>query len=209
MEVGQGQNLARSAKGGGGNLLKKIYAALCPRRTPHKLFLTKFGMLITKWKPKICNKYRFFCYSLLVSYARLGDRGITVQFSARTKNLSLLHSSGAHPISSSKSTRGCVARCKAAGAKIHHPLPSTAEVKNAWSYISTSVSAFLARCLTQGQLYIRNNMNVYSTSFLPSFLSALQLGVSFGLLNNLPQFFSPSEADCLVSEQFSFYGVRL
>jgi hypothetical protein len=48
--------------------------------------------------------------------------------------------------------------------------------------------------------------------------------VSFGLLNNLPPFFSslhlsspsfhfqsihPSEADCLVSEQFSFYGVRL
>jgi hypothetical protein len=43
---------------------------------------------------------------------------------------------------------------------------------------------------------------------LPSFLSALQLGVSFGLLNNLPPFFSPSEAD-VVSEQFSFYGVRL
>jgi hypothetical protein len=43
----------------------------------------------------------------------------------------------------------------------------------------------------------------------PSFLSALQLGVSFGLLNNLPPFFSPSEADYVVSEQFSFYGVRL
>jgi hypothetical protein len=44
---------------------------------------------------------------------------------------------------------------------------------------------------------------------LPSFLSALQLGVSFGLLNNLPPFFSPSEADYVVCEQFSFYGVRL
>jgi hypothetical protein len=43
----------------------------------------------------------------------------------------------------------------------------------------------------------------------PSFLSALQLRVSFGLLNNLPPFFSPAEADYLVSEQFSFYGVRL
>jgi hypothetical protein len=42
-------------------------------------------------------------------------------------------------------------------------------------------------------------------SFLPSFPSGLQLRVSFGLLNNLPP---PSEADCLVSEQFSFYGVR-
>jgi hypothetical protein len=45
--------------------------------------------------------------------------------------------------------------------------------------------------------------------FLPSLLSALQLGVSFGLLNNQPPFFSPSEADYLVPEQFSFYGVRL
>jgi hypothetical protein len=42
-----------------------------------------------------------------------------------------------------------------------------------------------------------------------SFFSALQLGVSFDLLNNLPPFFSPSEADYVVSEQFSFCGVRL
>jgi hypothetical protein len=33
--------------------------------------------------------------------------------------------------------------------------------------------------------------------------------VSFGLLNNLLPFFSPSETDYLVSEQFNFYGVRL
>jgi hypothetical protein len=46
-------------------------------------------------------------------------------------------------------------------------------------------------------------------SFLPSFLLALQLRVGFGLLNNLPPFFSPSEADYVVSEQFSFYSVRL
>jgi hypothetical protein len=72
-----------------------------------------------------------------------------------------------------------------------------------------------------------------------SFSSALQLRVSFGLLNNAPPFFSvlqlsspsfhfrfmeiiiylhlrlcrfpfhPPEADYLVSEKFSFYGVRL
>jgi hypothetical protein len=52
-------------------------------------------------------------------------------------------------------------------------------------------------------------MHVMGNSFFPSFLSALQLGVSFGLLNNLPPFFSPSEADYVFSEQFSFYGVRL
>jgi hypothetical protein len=44
---------------------------------------------------------------------------------------------------------------------------------------------------------------------LPSFLSVLELGVSFGLLNKLPPFFSPSKADYVVSEQFSFYSVRL
>jgi hypothetical protein len=51
--------------------------------------------------------------------------------------------------------------------------------------------------------FILNN-----TFLLPSLLSALQLRVSFGLLNNLPPFFSPSEADYVVSEQFSFYGMR-
>jgi hypothetical protein len=62
--------------------------------------------------------------------------------------------------------------------------------------------------------------------YLPFFPLALQLRVSFGLLNNQPPFFSvhlssrsfadvdflsihPSEADFLVSEHFSFYGVRL
>jgi hypothetical protein len=47
---------------------------------------------------------------------------------------------------------------------------------------------------------------------IPSFPSALQLRVSFGLLNNLPPFFCilhQSETDCLIYEQFSFYGVRL
>jgi hypothetical protein len=41
-------------------------------------------------------------------------------------------------------------------------------------------------------------------SYIPSFLSALQLGVSFGLLNNLPPFFSPSEADDVASHQLIF-----
>jgi hypothetical protein len=86
-----------------------------------------------------------------------------------------------------------------------------------------------------------------SVTSIPSFPSALQLRVSFGLLNTQPPFlsvlhlfrrrsvgwyneevrrmwieevvahlfslishsFNPSEADYLVAEQFSFYGVRL
>jgi hypothetical protein len=50
-------------------------------------------------------------------------------------------------------------------------------------------------------------VNYCNISFLLS--SALQLVVSFGLLNNLPPFFSPSEADYLVSEQFGFVGLTL
>jgi hypothetical protein len=49
------------------------------------------------------------------------------------------------------------------------------------------------------------NSIIYSVQFLPSFPPALQLRVSFGILNNR----SPSKSDCLVSEQFNFYGVRL
>jgi hypothetical protein len=50
---------------------------------------------------------------------------------------------------------------------------------------------------------------IYPLILLPSFPSALELRVSFGLLNNLPLFSSPSEAECLISGQFSLYGVRI
>jgi hypothetical protein len=56
---------------------------------------------------------------------------------------------------------------------------------------------------------MKTNFLLEQAESYPSFLLALQLGVSFGLLNNLPPFFSPSEADYVVSEQFAFYGVRL
>jgi hypothetical protein len=61
-------------------------------------------------------------------------------------------------------------------------------------------------------------------NLVPSFPSALQLRVSFGLLKNLPPLFSILhqlglqvflvvyiflEADYLVSQQFNFHGVRL
>jgi hypothetical protein len=71
-------------------------------------------------------------------------------------------------------------------------------------------------------LWYFSNPHIVIIIIFPSFLSALQLRVSFGLLNNLPPFFilhlsspslhfhfNPSEADYLVSEQFNFYGVRL
>jgi hypothetical protein len=56
----------------------------------------------------------------------------------------------------------------------------------------------------------RQCSKIYSTLLeFASFPSALQLRVSFGLVDNLPPFLLYSEVDCLVSEQFSFYGMRL
>jgi hypothetical protein len=56
---------------------------------------------------------------------------------------------------------------------------------------------------------ISDSIQIQFNEFPPSFPSALQLRVTFGLLNNLPPFFCPSEADCQVFEQFYFYGVKL
>jgi hypothetical protein len=61
-------------------------------------------------------------------------------------------------------------------------------------------------------LFILQNSNTNSSyAFLEDlsfFPSSLQLVLSFGLLN-IASSLLYSEADCLVSEQFSFYGVRL
>jgi hypothetical protein len=57
-------------------------------------------------------------------------------------------------------------------------------------------------------IYVAIYINVYQQCFLhilPPFPLAVHFRVSFGLLNNLPP---SAEADCLVSEQFSFYGLR-
>jgi hypothetical protein len=62
----------------------------------------------------------------------------------------------------------------------------------------------LTKALTIVQFILKKKIPRCSSvlEFLPSFLSALQLRASFGRLNNLPPFFSPSEADYLISEQF-------
>jgi hypothetical protein len=74
---------------------------------------------------------------------RLDDRGSRVQFPAGAGNFSLhlrvQNVSGAHPASYPMGTAGF-------SLGVDHSPPSSAEVKNAWSYISIPQYAFMAWC---------------------------------------------------------------
>jgi hypothetical protein len=77
----------------------------------------------------------------------LGDRGSRVPFPARAGNFSLhciQNGSGAHPASYPMGARDSFPGGKAAGREADHLLPSSAEVKNAWSYTSTPQYVFMA-----------------------------------------------------------------
>jgi hypothetical protein len=71
----------------------------------------------------------------------LDDLGSRVRFLAGAENFSLYHrvqnGSGAHPASYPMGTRGSFPGVKWARCKADHSFPSSAEVKNAWSYTST------------------------------------------------------------------------
>jgi hypothetical protein len=71
----------------------------------------------------------------------LDDRGSRVRFPAGAGNFSLHHSvqngSGAHPASYPMGTSALSLGVKRAGREADHSPPSSAEVKNAWSYTST------------------------------------------------------------------------
>jgi hypothetical protein len=71
----------------------------------------------------------------------LDDRGSKVRFPAGAGNFSLHHhvqnGSGTHPASYPVGTRGSLPRVKRPEREADHSPPSSAEVKNAWSYTST------------------------------------------------------------------------
>jgi hypothetical protein len=73
----------------------------------------------------------------------LDDRGSGLRFPAGAGNLSLLHrvqnGSGAHPASYPIGTGIYFPGGKAAGCEVEHSPPSSAEVKNVWSYTSTPI----------------------------------------------------------------------
>jgi hypothetical protein len=81
----------------------------------------------------------------------LADRGSRVRFPAGAGNFSLHHNvqngSGAHPSSYPMGNRGSFRGVKRPGREADHSPPSSAEVKNAWSYTSTPQYAFMAWCL--------------------------------------------------------------
>jgi hypothetical protein len=71
----------------------------------------------------------------------LDDRGSRVRLPAGSGNFSLHHrfqnGSGAHPASYPMATRGSFPGVRRPGCEADHSPPSSAEVKNAWSYTST------------------------------------------------------------------------
>jgi hypothetical protein len=72
----------------------------------------------------------------------LDNQGSRAQFLAGAGNFSLHHyvlnGSGDHPASYPLGTRGSFPGVKQLGCEADHSPPSSAEVKNAWSYTSTS-----------------------------------------------------------------------
>jgi hypothetical protein len=91
----------------------------------------------------------------------LDDRGSTVRFPAGTENFSLYHriqnGSGAHPDSYPMANRALSLKIKRPGREAYHSPPSSAEVKNAWSYTSTPQYACMAWCLVKH----RDNFTFY------------------------------------------------
>jgi hypothetical protein len=100
---------------------------------------------------------------------RLEDRGSRVRFPAGAGNFSLHYcvqnGSGAHPTSYPMGTGALSLGVKRLGREADHSPPSSAEVKNAWSYTSTPQYVFMAWCLVKQLTVILCN-TVYT--ILPS-----------------------------------------
>jgi hypothetical protein len=82
------------------------------------------------------NESRDSSVGIALGYG-LNDRGSGVRFPAGAGNFSLKHrvqhGSGAHPASYPRVTRGSFPGVKRPGPEADRLLPSSAEVKNAWS----------------------------------------------------------------------------
>jgi hypothetical protein len=91
----------------------------------------------------------------------LDDRSSRVRFLVGAGNFSLHHrvrnGSEAHPVSYPIGTRGCCLGGESAGCEADHSPPSSAEVKNVWSYTSTPQYVFMAWCLVKH----RDNFTFY------------------------------------------------
>jgi hypothetical protein len=101
---------------------------------------------------KSTNKSRDSSVGIALGY-RLDDLGYRVRFPVGAGNFSLHHrvqnGSGDHPASYPVGTRGSFPGGKRPGREADHSPPSSAEVKNAWSYTSTPQYVFMAWCLVK------------------------------------------------------------
>jgi hypothetical protein len=112
---------------------------------------------ISRWWSRIAQRYS--------AALRTGWSGVRVPIGAEnfSPNHRVQNGSGAHPASYPTGTRGSFPWLKRPGREADHSPPSSAEVKNAWSYTSTPHYAFIAWCLvkTQGQLYLYIYLYLY------------------------------------------------
>jgi hypothetical protein len=81
----------------------------------------------------------------------LDDRGVVVLSPVGGRNVSLLQNvytgSRAHSASNTMGTEECFPGGERQGRETDHSTPSSAEIKNAWSYISNPPYVFTAWCL--------------------------------------------------------------
>jgi hypothetical protein len=98
----------------------------------------------------------------------MDDLGSRVRFPAGAGNFSLHHrvqtGSGSHPASYPMGTGAVSLGIKRPGRKVDHSPPSSAEVKNAWSYTSTLQYVFMTWCL------IKNRDNFTFIFYAPTLL---------------------------------------
>jgi hypothetical protein len=95
--------------------------------------------------------------SIALGYG-LEDRGSRVRFPAEAGNFSLNHcvqnGSRTHPASYSMGTVGSFPGVKRPQREADHSPPSSAEVKDAWSYTSTPQYVFMAWCSVKAQIQL-------------------------------------------------------
>jgi hypothetical protein len=112
-------------------------------RTYSGLSISKIGQCLSKHSSSpqpSAGESRDRSVDIALGYG-LDDRGSGVRFPAGARNFSLHHrvqnGSEAHPASYPTGTRGSFLGVKRPGREADHSSPSSADVKNAWSYTST------------------------------------------------------------------------
>jgi hypothetical protein len=125
------------------------------KSTPCRCSLRWFTLIcVTLGYNSVYDRGAFIIFKVIFKYttkSRDSSVGITTRLWAG--NFSLHHwvqnGSGSHPASYPTGTGGSFRGSKAAGAWSCPLIPSSAEVKNAWSYTSSPKYVFMAWCLVK------------------------------------------------------------